>query len=238
MKKRKTGNVTVVMVTGIIFALTSAAALNMIVFDRKAGNQYRDRIENRYLAENSIDLAIGLFRAKIENQIYILPYEKNYDGYYQLIDENSPYILFDIASADNSKNYIELSGIGSECKQYYNKIGIDIGSEYEIRFKLNTFYDKDRFKLTRLSADQGFYMSTVTSNSTEYNTSSSCTDISVTAEVEYKGGHVLCDMILSNVEIQRCDFKNISNLGEKGTVKAKLSFENSELKIQNYQNYA
>jgi len=121
------------------------------IFNIAASSRYRakteyERMENRYIAESGIDLAVGLFINYLSNQDYVLSYTQNGDGSCQVLDEYSPYLLDEIKRSENVDSVI----ISSDRKEIKIK---QRGSEsYSLNYTIAENYPVDylAFKGKRL----------------------------------------------------------------------------------------
>lgn len=234
--KYKRGNLAIVMLAGLIILMSTACLLNLSISDKAAVKQQYERMENRYIAESGVDVAIGFFENYIANQIYSLEYVKTDTGYI-LDDRFSPYLIDDIRLAENSDS-VNIAIVENEANAYMSNIGfIDFKRDNGISIDINTFSQKDNFKISRLCIDNGFAESNTAGGSASFSVSSRINPIYLTVKVRYKSGEVICNVRLENIVVKRQQFKPLYNVGDSGNVQVRTDTSNIKIIYDNYQNY-
>jgi hypothetical protein len=164
----------------------------------------------------------------------VLSYTKNEDGSYAVIDDYSPYLLPEIRLSENRDN-ISLDLIENESTAYLVSIGfLDFLRDNGIEVSINTFNNKENFKLSRMCIEHDFLISKDMGASTVCQ--SKINPIFLTVKSKYKGGEVLCNAEIANLNIVRDPFEEIE-IGEQASVKAHIDINSHKISYNNYQNY-
>lgn len=220
------------MLISLIILLSGSAIITIAINSKFNAKASYERIENRYIAESGIDLAIGLFLNYLSNQDFILSYTKNEDGTFAVIDSFSPYLLPEIGLSEN-KDSVTLDLIQNECVSYLASVGfLDYMRDNGIEIAISTFNNKDNFKLSRMCIEPNFLISkdeTITSRS-------KINPVFITIKSKYKGGEVLCSAEVSDLYVVREPFAQI-NVGESAYVKSSIDIVSRKVAYNNYQNY-
>ena len=233
---KQKGNISIVLLCGLIVMLTGAAITMQAVNSKYEARTSYERIENRYIAESGIDMAAGLFQNYLSNQKYILTYTKNEDGSCSLIDAYSPFLIDEIKESDNT-DIVSIDLVSTESADYLSSIGfLDFIRGSGIEVSINTFHQKENFKLSRLCVEPNFIVSASYENTSIFHVKSKINPIYLTLKSRYKGGEVLCNVEISNIYVVREPFKEI-NVGEIASVEAHIDIINAKVNYENYQNY-
>lgn len=235
--RKKRGNMNVVLLVSLVVLLSGAAIISMAVSSKFNSKAAYERIDNRYIAESGIDLAVGLFQSYITNQQFILTYTKNGDGSYSVVDELSPYLLDDIRLSDN-KESVPVELVESESNNYLSSIGyLDFKRENGVELYVNIFSNKDNFKLSRMCIEPDFLISRHTEDSNLFTVKSKINPVYLTVKSKYKGGEVLCNVVVENLYVTRQPFHSIQTPGDLANVDVRIDTSQAAVKYENYQNY-
>lgn len=228
----KKGSISIAILISLIVLLSGVSIINLALNEKHRSKDAYERVENRYIAESGIDMAIGLFISYLDNQDYALSYH-NIEGIYSVTDIYSPYLLHEIQESESIDN-VSLALIEQETNDYLSSIGfLDFSRDGGVEVSLRTMNDMENFKLSRLCTDPGF----VVSRSKETTkVQSSINPIYLTVKSKYKGGEVLCEVQISNIYAVRKPFTEILT-GETASVNAWIDVSQAKAEYQNYQNY-
>lgn len=228
----KKASISFVLLVSLVILCGGAAIFNIAMASRYRAKTEYERIENRYIAESGIDLAVGLFISYLSNQDYVLAYSQNGDGNCQVLDEYSPYLLDEIKMAENSDS-VSIDLIASESADYLSGIGyLDFKRGNGIELFISTYEQKDSFKLSRLCIEPYFLIGR---HDEETIVKSKINPIYLTVKSTYKGGEVLCNVQISDLYIIRQPFKESAD--EISNVSAGIDTSYAKIIYENYQNY-
>jgi len=190
------------------------------------------RLEDRYIAESGVDLSVSLFLNYLSNKDLVLAYARNEDGGYGVIDAYSPYILEEIKVSE-TEDVVPITIIENESKDYLAGIGyLDYINNGTIEFGINTYGEKESFKLSRMCTEHDFLLS-IASEDTEMR--SKLKPLFVTVKTKYRGGEVMANIRISNLYAVRASF---SETDEKlASVSAYIDTTDAIIEYENYQNY-
>jgi hypothetical protein len=232
--KFRQANISIVLLISLVVILSGATIVVLGINCKYNAKVSYERIENRYIAESGIDLSVGLFLNYLSNQDFVLSYTKNEDGSYSVIDDYSPYLLPEIRLSENRDN-IALDLIENESTDYLVSIGfLDFLRDNGIEVSINTFNNKDNFKLSRMCIEYDFLVNNDLGSGTDCQ--SKINSIYLTIKSKYKGGEVLCNVEIANLNIIRDPFEEIE-IGEQASVKARIDINSRKVSYNNYQNY-
>ena len=191
-----------------------------------------ERIESRYIAESGIDMAVGLFINYISNQDYVLAYTQTDNGYV-ITDEYAPYFLNEIKNADDSQA-VQLRVIENESKDYLASVGfLDFIDDGSISVQVDTYGNKDAFKLTELCAEPSFIISADPESDT---CRSKLKPIYLTVKSKYRAGEVMANIKIDGLYVQRDGFYAL-DINDRGSVSAWIDTSEVKIVYENYQNY-
>jgi hypothetical protein len=232
--KFRQANISIVLLISLVVILSGATIVVLGINSKYNAKVSYERIENRYIAESGIDLSVGLFLNYLSSQDFVLSYTKNEDGSYSVIDDYSPYLLPEIKLSEN-KDSITLDLIKNESKAYLVSIGfLDFMRDNGVEVSINTFNNKDSFKLSRMCIEHEFLISN------DLGVGNACQSkinpIFLTVKSKYKGGEVLCNVEIANINVVRDPFEEIE-IGEQASVKAHIDINYHKILYNNYQNY-
>lgn len=231
---KKKGNISFVAFIALIVVCCGAAVLAVASNSKYNAKKEYQRIEERYIAESGIDTATGLFINYLANRDLILAYTKNEDGGYSVIDEFSPYISEEIKESED-EDIVRIKIVESESRDYLAGVGfLDYIKDETIQIGINTFGDKESFKISEMCTEYDFLLSLNSDDNT--NKRSKLKPIYLTVKTNYRGGEVMADVKISNLYAEREAFPDIGE-GEMGSVRAFIDTENAEIEFENYQNY-
>jgi hypothetical protein len=146
----KNGNISIALLVSLAVLFSGAAIVQLAVNSKYKAREAYERIENRYLAESGIEMAVGLFVNYLSNQEYALAYTKNADDSYSIVDEYSPYLLDEIRQAENEDS-VSIDLVVRESNDYLSSIGfLDFARNGGVELAVSIFHDKERFKLSRM----------------------------------------------------------------------------------------
>lgn len=228
----KKGNISIAMLISLVVLLSGAAVVNLAVNEKYRAKEAYARIENRYIAESGVEMAVGLFLRYLDNQNYALSYQ-NTGGIYSVTDAYAPYLLHEIQESEN-RDSLNLTLIEREVNDYLSSIGfLDFSRDGGVEIALRTMNDRESFKLSRLCIDPGFVISR---SGETAEVRSRMNPIYLTVKSKYKGGEVLCGVQISSVYAVRKPFMEILT-GETASVEAWIDASQAKAEYQNYQNY-
>lgn len=228
----KKASISFVLMVSLVILCGGAAIFNIAAVSRYRAKTEYERIENRYIAESGIELAIGLFMNYLSNQDYVLAYSQNSDGSVQVLDEYSPYLLDEIKMAENSDDVL-IDLVSTESADYLSGIGyLDFKRGNGIELSISIYEQKDSFKLSRLCIEPYFLIGRDNEVAT---VKSRINPIHLTVKSTYKGGEVLCNVQISDLYISRQPFK--ASADELSSVPAGIDTSYAKIIYENYQNY-
>ncbi|NLB81445.1 MAG: hypothetical protein GX800_07540 [Clostridiaceae bacterium] len=228
----KKASISFVILVSLVILCGGAAIFNIAAASRYRARTEYERIENRYISESGIDLAVGLFINYLSNQDYVLAYSQNGDGNCQVLDEYSPYLLDEIKIAENLDD-VPLDLISTESADYLSAIGyLDFKRDNGIELSISTYEQKDNFKLSRLCIEPYFLIGRANEVAT---VKSKINPIHLTVKSAYKGGEILCNVQISDLYISRQPFKESAD--EISSVSAGIDTSYAKIIYENYQNY-
>lgn len=228
----KKASISFVLLVSLVILCGGAAIFNIVTSSRYRAKTEYERIENRYIAESGIDLAVGLFINYLSNQDYVLAYSPNDDGSFQVLDEYSPYLLDEIKMAENLDD-VPLDLVSTESADYLSSIGyLDFKRGNGIELSISTYEQKDSFKLSRLCIEPYFLIGKANELTP---VKSKINPIHLTVKSTYKGGEILCNVQISDLYISRQPFKESAD--EISSVSAGIDTSCAKIIYENYQNY-
>ena len=229
---KKKANIGFTVLIALIIVCCGAAVLSIAGNSKyNAKTEYR-RIEDRYIAESGVDLSVSLFLNYISNKDLVLAYTKNEDGGYGVIDDYSPYLLEEIRTSEET-DIVPINIIGNESKDYLAGVGfLDYINNGTIEFGVNTFGDKESFKLSRMCTEYDFLLSLSGDDSEKR---SMLKPVFLTVKTKYRGGEVMANIKISNLYAVRVPFDETED--GIASVKAYIDARNAIIEYENYQNY-
>ena len=230
MKKKASIGFTVLI--ALIIVCCGAAVLSVASGSKyNAKTEYR-RIEDRYISESGVDLSVGLFLNYLSNKDLVLAYTKNEDGGYGVIDDYSPYLLEEIRTSDDV-DVVPIPIIENESKDYLAGGGyLDYINNGTIEFGVNTYGDKESFKLSRMCTEYDFLLS-LSDDGTEKR--SLLKPIYLTVKTKYRGGEVMANIKISNLYAVRTAFEETDE--SIASIHAYIDTTDAVIEYENYQNY-
>lgn len=230
MKKKASIGFTALI--ALIIVCCGAAVLSISGNSKyNAKTEYR-RLEDRYISESGIDLSVSLFLNYLSNKDLVLAYTKNEDGGYGVIDAYSPYILEEIRISEEG-DVVPVHLIASESKDYLAGVGfLDYIGNGTIEFGINTYGDKESFKLSRMCIEHDFLISESDEDSEQR---SKLKPIFITVKTKYRGGVVMANVKISNLYAVRTPFVETDE--EIASISAYIDTAESIIEYENYQNY-
>lgn len=228
----KKASISFVLMVSLVILCGEAAIFNIAASSRYRAKTEYERIENRYIAESGIDLAVGLFINYLSNQDYVLAYTQNGDGSCQVLDEYSPYLLDEIKTSENV-DAVSIDLVSTESADYLSAIGyLDFKRGSGIELSISTYEQKENFKLSSLCIEPYFLIG----RDGEADTAKSkINPIHLTVKSTYKGGEVLCNVQISDLYITREPFAESTD--EISSVSAGIDTIYAKITYENYQNY-
>jgi len=228
----KKGSISLVLLISLVVLLSGAAVTTLAVNEKFRAKEAYAKIENRYIAESGIEMAIDLFLQYVGSQDYVLAYQ-NVGGAYSVSDSYAPYLIHEIQESENTDN-MDIAFVAREANDYLSSIGfLDFSRDGGIEVSMRTMNDTQRFKLSRLCVDPSFVIST---GSESGKVRSRINPVYITVKSKYKGGEVLCSVQISNIYIVRKPFSVLS-AGELASVAAWIDVSQVKTEYQSYQNY-
>lgn len=232
MKKR--ANLSFVVLIALLVVCCGAALLTVAGNSKYNSKSEYERIEARYISESSVDTSIGLFINYLGNQDFVLTYTQNEGGGYSVISDYSPYLLDEIYNS-KSLDEVEINIVANECKDYLASAGFfDFLTEGSVKVYVNTYGDKDSFKITQMCTQPHFLISD--GEEETMNKRSKLNPVFLTVEAQYRGGEVTANIKISDLYVVRKPFI-YTDIGEKGSVSAWIDTSLATIEYENYQNY-
>lgn len=229
---KKEANIGFTMLIALVVICCGAAVLSVASNSKyNAKTEYR-RIEDRYIAESGVDVSLGLFLNYLSNKDIVLAYTKDEEGGYNVIDNYSPYLLEEIRVSEES-DVVSIDIVENESKDYLVGVGfLDYINEDSIEFLVNTYGDKESFKLSRMCTEYDFLLS-VTDEEAEKR--SKLKPIFVTVKTKYRDGEVMANIKISNLYAVRTPFEETDE--ELASITAYIDTAECVIEYENYQNY-
>ena len=229
---KKKANIGFAVLIALIIVCCGAAVLSVASGSKyNAKTEYR-RIEDRYISESGVDISVGLFLNYLENKDFVLAYTKNEDSGYGVIDEYSPYLLEEIKTSDE-EDVVPISIIENESKDYLAGIGfLDYINHGTIEFGVNTYGDKESFKLSRMCTEYDFLLSV---SDDDADKKSKLKPVFVTVRAKYRNGEVLANVKISNLYAVRDPFNETDD--DIASIRAYIDTSDAIIEYENYQNY-
>ena len=229
---KKKANIGFAVLIALIIVCCGAAVLSVASGSKyNAKIEYR-RIEDRYISESGVDISVGLFLNYLENKDFVLAYTKNEDSGYGVIDEYSPYLLEEIKTSDE-EDVVPISIIENESKDYLAGIGfLDYINHGTIEFGVNTYGDKESFKLSRMCTEYDFLLSV---SDDDADKKSKLKPVFVTVRTKYRNGEVLANVKISNLYAVRDPFNETDD--DIASIRAYIDTSDAIIEYENYQNY-
>lgn len=229
---KKKANIGFTVLIALIIVCCGAAVLSIAGNSKYNAKTEYQRIEDRYIAESGVDLSVGLFLNYLSKKDLVLAYTKNEDGCYGVIDDYSPYLLEEIRTSDG-RDIVPIEIIENESKDYLAGVGfLDYINNGTIEFGVNTYGDKENFKLSRMCTEYDFLLS-FSGNDTEKR--SMLKPVFLTVKTKYRGGEVMANIKISNLYAVRVPFEETED--DIGSVRAYIDVTDAIIEYENYQNY-
>ena len=230
MKKKASIGFTVII--ALIIVCCGAAVLSIASGSKYNAKTEYQKIEDRYISESGVDLSVGLFLNYLENKDLVLAYTKNEDGGYGVIDDYSPYLLEEIRTSEDV-DVVPIPIVENESKDYLAGVGfLDYINNGTIEFGINTYGDKESFKLSRMCTEYDFLLS-VSDDGTEKR--SKLKPVFITVKTKYRGGEVMANVKISNLYAVRVPFDETEE--DIASIHAYIDTIEAKIEYENYQNY-
>ena len=230
MKKKASIGFTAII--ALIVVCCGAAVLSVASNSKYNSKTEYQRIEERYIAESGVELSLGLFLNYLENKDLVLAYTQNEGGGYSVIDSLSPYLLEEIRVSEDA-DVVPVPIIENESKDYLAGAGfLDYISDGTIEFGINTYGNKEEFRLSRMCTEYDFLLSL--SDETEERRSK-LRPIFLTVKAKYRGGVVMANVKISNLYAVRIPFEESDD--EISSIRAYIDTADAMIEYENYQNY-
>ena len=229
---KKKANIGFTVLIALIIVCCGAAVLSIAGNSKYNAKTEYQRIEDRYIAESGVDLSVSLFLNYLSNKDIVLAYTKNEDGGYGVIDDYSPYLLEEIRMSEET-DIVPINIIENESKDYLAGVGfLDYINNGTIEFGVNTFGDKESFKLSRMCTEYDFLLSL---SGDDAEKRSMLKPVFLTVKTKYRGGEVMANIKISNLYAVRVPFDETED--DIASVKAYIDASNAIIEYENYQNY-
>lgn len=229
---KKKANIGFTVLIALIIVCCGAAVLSIAGNSKYNAKTEYQRIEDRYIAESGVDLSVSLFLNYLSNKDLVLAYTKNEDGGYGVIDDYSPYLLEEIRMSEET-DIVPINIIENESKDYLAGVGfLDYINNGTIEFGVNTFGDKESFKLSRMCTEYDFLLSLSRDDAEKR---SMLKPVFLTVKTKYRGGEVMANIKISNLYAVRVPFDETED--DIASVKAYIDASNAIIEYENYQNY-
>ena len=230
MKKKASIGFTVII--ALIVVCCGAAVLSVASNSKYNAKTEYQRLQDRYIAESGVELSLGLFLNYLENKDLVLAYTQNEGGGYSVIDSLSPYLLEEIRVSEDA-DVVPVPIIENESKDYLAGAGfLDYISDGTIEFGINTYGNKEEFRLSRMCTEYDFLLSL--SDETEERRSK-LRPIFLTVKAKYRGGVVMANVKISNLYAVRIPFEESDD--EISSIRAYIDTADAMIEYENYQNY-
>ena len=229
---KKKGSIGFTVIIALIIVCCGAAVLSIASGSKYNAKTEYQKIEDRYISESGVDLTVGLFLNYLSNKDLVLAYTKNEDGGYGVIDDYSPYLLEEIRTSEDV-DVVSIPIIENESKDYLAGVGfLDYINNGTIEFGINTYGDKESFKLSRMCTVYDFLLS-VSDDGTEKK--SKLKPVFITVKTKYRGGEVMANVKISNLYAVRVPFDETEE--DIASIHAYIDTSNAIIEYENYQNY-
>ena len=229
---KKKANIGFTVLIALIIVCCGAAVLSIAGNSKYNAKTEYQRIEDRYIAESGVDLSVSLLLNYLSNKDLVLAYTKNEDGGYGVIDDYSPYLLEEIRMSEET-DIVPINIIENESKDYLAGAGfLDYINNGTIEFCVNTFGDKESFKLSRMCTEYDFLLSL---SGDDAEKRSMLKPVFLTVKTKYRGGEVMANIKISNLYAVRVPFDETED--DIASVKAYIDASNAIIEYENYQNY-
>ena len=229
---KKKGSIGFTVIIALIIVCCGAAVLSIASGSKYNAKTEYQKIEDRYISESGVDLSVGLFLNYLSNKDLVLAYTKNEDGGYGVIDDYSPYLLEEIRTSEDV-DVVPIPIVENESKDYLAGVGfLDYINNGTIEFGINTYGDKESFKLSRMCTEYDFLLS-VSDDSTEKK--SKLKPVFITVKTKYRGGEVMANVKISNLYAVRVPFDETEE--DIASIHAYIDTSNAIIEYENYQNY-
>lgn len=229
---KKKANIGFTVLIALIIVCCGAAVLSVAANSKYNAKTEYQRLEDRYIAESGVDLSVSLFLNYLSNKDFVLAYSKNEDGGYGVIDAYSPYLLEEIKVSE-TEDVVPITLIENESKDYMAGIGyLDYINNGTIEFGINTYGDKESFKLSRMCVEHDFLLS-VSAEDAEMR--SKLKPLFVMVKTRYRGGEVMANIKISNLYAVRSSFEETDD--KLASVSAYIDTTGAVIEYENYQNY-
>lgn len=229
---KKKANIGFTSLISLVIICCGAAVLSIAVNSKFNAKTEYQRVEDRYISESGVDLSLGLFLNYLSNRDLVLAYEKNEDGTYGVIDEYSPYLLDEIRVSDD-EDVVSIELIENESKDYLASVGyLDYINDGTIEFGINTYGDKENFRLSRMCTEYDFLLSSPDESDEKR---SKLNPIFLNVKSKYRGGEVMANIKISNLYAVRESFSEAYE--DISSVRAYIDTSEAVIEYENYQNY-
>ena len=229
---KKKANIGFTVLVALIIVCCGAAVLSIASGSKYNAKSEYQRIEDRYISESGVDLSVSLFLNYLENKELVLAYSKNEDGEYSVIDDYSPYLLDEIRTSADI-DVVPIPVIANESKDYLAGIGfLDFINQGTIEFGVNTYGDRESFKLSRMCTEYDFLLS-LADDGTEKK--SRLKPVFVSVKTKYRGGEVIANVKISILYAVRVPFDETDESIE--SIQAYIDTSDAKIEYENYQNY-
>jgi len=229
---KKKANIGFTSLISLVIICCGAAVLSIAVNSKFNAKTEYQRVEDRYISESGVDLSLGLFLNYLSNRDLVLAYEKNEDGTYGVIDEYSPYLLDEIRVSDD-EDVVSIELIENESKDYLAGVGyLDYINDGTIEFGINTYGDKENFRLSRMCTEYDFLLSSPDESDEKR---SKLNPIFLNVKSKYRGGEVMANIKISNLYAVRESFSEAYE--DISSVRAYIDTSEAVIEYENYQNY-
>lgn len=229
---KKKANIGFTVLIALIIVCCGATVLSIAGNSKYNAKTEYQRIEDRYIAESGVDLSVGLFLNYLSKKDLVLAYTKNEDGGYGVIDDYSPYLLEEIRTSEG-KDIVRIEIVENESKDYLAGVGfLDYINNGTIEFGVNTYGDKESFKLSRMCTEYDFLLSF---SGDDAEKRSMLKPVFLIVKTKYRGGEVMANIKISNLYAVRVPFEETED--DIGSVRAYIDVTDAIIEYENYQNY-
>lgn len=229
---KKKGTIGFTLLVSLLVVCCGAAVLFVATESKYNTKDEYSRLKSRYISESGIDLSVSLFLNYLSNKEFVLAYTRNEGGGYSALDDYSPYLLDEIRTA-KEYDVVPVQIIENESKDYLVGIGfLDYIDDGTIEFGINTYGDKESFKLNRMCTEYDFLLS-VSEEFTEKR--SKLKPLFLSVKSKYRDGEVMVNIKISNLFAVRSPFVDTDD--SIASVRAYIDTTDALIEYVNYQNY-
>ena len=249
-KKLKDGNLTFVMMTMLVSMLLLTTIVTLTMNGLVSERRYKKNMDTQYEAESAVDMACYVIENKIKNEVKFIGYTKVSDDKYELRDrshgirDNDGYILNELDMTNDYEN-LRLGDVENAVMDYLGANGsLEFKNNSTIQIEIKVPGLKDDLRLSNLITTTGNYYDFMIGDAHEEEGNSgrwdyrdaNLGDVGFEITVDYDGGVIKTDAILSGVKIWRSGFKYLEDVGDTDWVECTIDTRDAKWKFTGYKN--